>query len=107
METTNSKIAKFLGWKQQTDPTEKWFGQWFKPNYGWRKENELDFDSDWNSLMAAVIECFDKYSELDNQQSVFNADNQQFKLNDALLLTDIKELYKAVVNFIDWYNEQS
>lgn len=55
MNTENNKLfAEFLGWKQQTHPKERWFGQWFKPNYGWIKENELSIDSDWNNLMNVV-----------------------------------------------------
>ena len=64
----------------------------------------LKYDSDWNLLMPVVVECFDRYSDVHTNQDVFMADNQQFQLNDALLETNIESLYKAVLEFIDWYN---
>ena len=69
-----------------------------------RMAEYLEYDSDWNLLMPVVVKCFDVYEEV-YDVSVFNAENQHFLLNDALLLTDIKELYKVVVNFIQKHND--
>lgn len=56
---------------------------------------ELEYHSDWNWIMGATIMCFKRYDEV-TDSSVFSADNQQFKLNDALLETNIKSLHEAV-----------
>ena len=53
----------------------------------------LPFDEDWNWLMAAVEEC------------LTTGDRQHFAINDALLTCNIQEVYKAVVEFIKWYND--
>lgn len=62
--------------------------------------SQMLFKTDWNWLMKVVVECFDKSDELYD-----NGDDKIFKLNDALLETNIESLYKAVVEFIEWYNE--
>ena len=94
MESNNIIIAEFLGY---TQPHPDY------PNASyWYKENEeplclLMFDKDWNWLMKAVVECFNKFE--------FINDDLNFKLNDALLETNIDTLYNAVVEFIKYYNE--
>ncbi len=60
----------------------------------------LKFHKSWDWLMPVVVECFNRNDE-------DNLSNHQFILNDALLETNIDSLYKAVVNFITWYNENS
>jgi hypothetical protein len=53
---------------------------------------ELQYHTSWDWLMPVVIKCFDKHFE--------NSDDLNFKLNDALLETNIESLYKAVLEFI-------
>lgn len=40
----NKLCAEFLGWKYQSNPLERWYGQWFHV----QREERLYFDSDWN-----------------------------------------------------------
>ena len=94
----NKLIAEFLGFQQT--------------NIGWydaeevllrtERDNTFDdlkFHTDWNWIMAATIECFIKLGSKN--------DDLNFKLNDALIETNIESLYKAVVEFIKWHNEQN
>jgi len=53
---------------------------------------DLKYHESWDWLMPVVIKCFE-VSEQTN-------DDLNFKLNDALLETNIDSLYKAVVEFI-------
>ena len=55
-------------------------------------EEELEFHSSWDWLMPVVDKCFDIHLE--------HSDDLSFLLNDALLTTNIDEVYKAVVEFI-------
>jgi hypothetical protein len=50
----NKLLVEFLEWSTPTDSKEEWFGQYYRPNHGWLKENELNFDTDWNLLMEVV-----------------------------------------------------
>jgi hypothetical protein len=61
----------------------------------------LKYHSSWDWLMPVVIECFNRYDAIES-----NNTNHQFILNDALIECNIESLYKAVVNFIEWYNSQ-
>jgi hypothetical protein len=60
---------------------------------------KLNYHSSWDSLMPVVEYCFNRYESVEDNRS-----NHQFILNDALLTLNILEVWKAVVNFIDWYN---
>ena len=56
------------------------------------KTDTLYFDSSWDWLMPVVDKCFDIHLE--------HSDDLSFLLNDALLTTNIDEVYRAVVEFI-------
>ena len=56
------------------------------------KTDTLYFDSSWDWLMPVVDRCFDIHLE--------HSDDLSFLLNDALLTTNIDEVYKAVMEFI-------
>ena len=58
----------------------------------WYTADELNYHLSWDWLMPVVIKCF----EVDEQTN----DDLNFKLNDALLETNIDSLYKAVIQFI-------
>jgi hypothetical protein len=58
---------------------------------------ELKFETSWDWLMPVVIKCF-KVDEQTNGEL-------NFKLNDALLETNINILYNAVLEFIKQLNK--
>ncbi len=64
--------------------------------YEVKRISDLKYHSSWDWLMPVVIKCFE-VSEQTN-------DDLNFKLNDALLETNIDSLYKEVVEFINQLN---
>ena len=64
----------------------------------WYALEEFQYDASWDWLMPVVIECFDREEEV--------SDDLSFKLNDALLETNIESLYKIVVEFINQLNKK-
>ena len=121
-QENNKLITEFMGWKialgtkdeySTTHAITKYIDTpLFSHNYNDKElsvetEHRLDkmlFDSSWDWLMPVVVKCFNVYDDAYNT-NVFNSDNQQFNLNDALLLTNIDALYNAVIEFIKWYNK--
>ena len=108
METTenNKLIAEFMGGKEKKQ--SPLFGKSFieidttnmdcyvsLPKY--TNPKALKYNKSWDWLMPVVVKCFDEHEVY--------SDDLNFKLNDALLETNIESLYKAVVEFIKWYNE--
>ena len=99
MENNNKLIAEFMEFKLQADPKERWFGQYFTtPNEAWSNRIELLlFDTDWNWLMPVVEKILDISLELDTMEPYYN-------ITDSI--PNIKETYKEVVEFINWYNKK-
>ncbi len=54
-----------------------------------------EYDTSWDWLMPVVEKCFEREE---------GARNVHMNLNDALITINISEVYKAVVEFIKWYN---
>lgn len=108
----NRQIVRFLGWEEQKNPQERFFGKFKKPNYGWIKENELGFDCCWNSLMEVVenIESlgfiFKTYGNSSTflKKGTFNEKiwNDEFRGNSK-----IESVYNTCLEFIKWYDEQN
>lgn len=99
-ESNNKLIAEFIGfqftnigWFDAEEIMSEYYYQLVRSN---TFEN-LQFDRSWDWLMPVVIKCFDI------EDSHF--DDLQFKLNDALLETNINSLYIAVVEYIKEYNK--
>lgn len=109
----NKLIAEFLGYKEQKDPTERWFGRFFIPTKGWYKENELAFSHDWNWLMEVVDKIEKIVIENDNSFNVTigatiycviqdsNGECYEMHYNGK---TKIEAVYNACLEFIKWYN---
>ena len=104
-QENNRLIAEFMGmvYDNHNDQPNKYWELTDEQNFVSQKpypqDKDLKFHSDWNWLMPVVIECFNKHESV--------SDDFNFKLNDALLETNIESLYKAVVEFIVWFNSQS
>ena len=58
----------------------------------------LQYHTSWDWLMPVVEKCFEKQEEV--------SDDLSFKLNDALLETNIESLYRVVVEFIKTYKNK-
>lgn len=77
---------------------DKW-SETSKINSVWTK---MRFHSDWNWLMEVAEKCFQ------TQNFIAGSDEDYFiaNLNDALITINKDEVYKAVIKFIEWYNNQ-
>lgn len=105
----NKLIAEFMGWKQQTNPTERWFNHWF--NTEGKRQSDLFFDFDWNDLMQVIekIESLDhcqidislNWCRIGYKGTLFNYDSRDYFKG----ITKIEAVYNACVEFIKWYNQ--
>ncbi len=56
---------------------------------------DLKYHKSWDWLMPVVEKCY---------QCNHEEGDLHMRLNDAVLTVNIEEVYKAVVEFINWYN---
>lgn len=102
MENNNKLIAEFMG--NHTDeygndvyvPKEMMFNSKSKCMQGIFEFNECKFHTDWNWLMPVVVKILDISLESDSMEPYYN-------ITDSI--PNIKETYKEVIEFINWYNE--
>ncbi len=114
----NMLLAEFLGWKEQTDQTERWFGS-FRTEEGILHRNTnkepLLFHSDWNWLMLVV----EKINTIEGGRFTFQIMSMDVEIHDYLkggLYIDffsgntpdqlIKSVYEACVEFVKKYNNE-
>lgn len=111
--TDNELIAEFMGLmvfktheEMSTVPLEQ-----LKE---WGYEDELDYHSNWSNLMPVVekIESMMFQVEIHTAYSNINGELEGVKYNqdscfEAQEETKLTVTYRAVVRFINWYNEQS
>ena len=79
--------------------TKDRYGRYYKKGvFKGNSEHDFIYHSDWNWLMSAV----DKISKLHSIPELYA---NYSKGIDALMMLDINILFKAVVEFIKWYNK--
>lgn len=110
IKQNNILLAKFLGWKEQTDPTERWLGA-FRTSEGIVHKNTnvepLLFHSSWDWLIWVVekIESLDVTVEIEGHNCMISDINgsgyHQYVAHDS----KINAVYVSVVAFIKWYND--
>lgn len=119
--TTEEKklIGEFLGWKVISykgrdtfdgHQTCRTIGQVkdllgiFLPYTGIRVTDiSIDYENDWNLLMMLSEQCVireDAYEFDDHYE-------QLERIDEALLKYHKENLFKAIINYIKWYNEHS
>lgn len=132
----NKLIAKFMGWTERTDPTERWFGCFKTQDGVIHKNTPLDpllFHSDWNWLMTVVdkIESLGattrvksnynqfikenvhqvtieiEKGELSESNKVFLGDGFIYQNHSNSNVRKIEAYYESVVNFIKWYEQNN
>lgn len=106
METTenNKLIAEFMGWKiGHPELLElRWGNEWFEGRDKKTTKGYLHFNSDWNWIMEVVDKVYssdiyyDKYIE--HNSSMFSSGKIKLSAN-------IDHVYKQIVEFIKWYNQ--
>lgn len=102
MEDSNRLIAEFMG-MQDTDlgwyDSEEAMSEYACQMVGGGNAFEvLQYDRSWDWLMPVMNKC-----------KAYSLDNTYLdRINEVLMETEIdqSELYKAVVDFIKWYNEK-
>ena|SRR5690554_6067869 len=115
----NKLIAEFMGWTQQLDVRERWYGAWFdqhRVRKAWPKGHEpLLFHESWDWLMPVVEKIESIVFDENNSFNVTIGSSNYCVIQDSNgevyeFIEDYKEsklltTYSAVVNFIKWYNE--
>ena len=66
--------------------------------------NELEYDTSWDWLMP-VVDKIKILVILSHSDELYNSEEWD-NITHTLLQIEIKSVYKAVVEFIKWYNEQ-
>lgn len=114
----NKLIAEFLGYKYHpANRNTKPYG-WHKipkdkhwsEKLGWginsyylcRRHNQMQFHYDWNWLMVVVEKIMDITFD-DNSNPTLDSE-MFYEVRDCI--PDINQTYKAIVEFIKWYNEE-
>ena len=101
----NKLIAEFMGVK----PKNNWFdgyelskaGLPFSYGAMGNGTDELKFNTSWDWLMPVVAECLRIIGEGNEEW-----DAQYENINDTFYQVQINQTYKAVLDFINWYNDQ-
>ena len=131
----NKLIAEFMGWKLQDNPTERWYGSYKEQNGILHKNTNKEpllFHTSWDWLMPVVdkierqhkanfrIKCiWNEFNECSYYQVIVNIEQGEMS-KDRSCIYDSKKVYdyigdtskckvsatyKAVVEFIKWYNK--
>lgn len=116
MKTDNKLIAEFLGYKILTkvyDGAITIQDGCFNPTFFYnRMEGESwyvypEFDSDWNWIMLAV----EKIKNTIGVKSIDECSEEEWfvttKLTTLTITNPLPVVYKTVVEFIKWYNQQN
>jgi len=96
----NKLIAEFMGWKERTDPTERFFGDWYE---GFNRMTEgikkpLLFHGSWDWLMPVV-------AKLEQMPDAY--EYEEFLLiRDELCTGRIETVFSAVVDCIEYQNSK-
>jgi hypothetical protein len=112
----NKLIAEFMGAIADTGETEGWFGGIMFP-HGYDRTLALKYNSSWDWLMPVIAKVtklirekqyipIGKHEEYSVQCNAY--EEQWRKLFDyqaySFFIADIESVYKAIVEFIKWYN---
>jgi hypothetical protein len=102
IEESNKLIAEFMNIKHKDDNLYidllremKSNGVYFEQGY---MVSELKYNTSWDWLMPVVEKCY--------QCDYEEGSDLHMLLNDAIMTINISEVYKAVVEFIQWYNKE-
>ena len=120
IEETNKLIAEFMGFTEQKDPTLPRFGQWIaSSNNVWSSRVErLQFNTSWDWLFK-VVEKIEKLSYRKGRKFFLlkecayvqiKIDRMNYQIFSKWGIGDgdiLLGVYKAVIQFIEWYNIQN
>lgn len=107
-KTDNELIAEFMGFTYAETPQDRFWNGPDKPFatiYDWQYHtNHLEnFQTSWDWLMPVVEKIANLYVDSNHDRYWVKAVND---LRMPILSTTLGFVYKAVVEFIKWYNSQ-
>lgn len=112
MNENNTLLAQFLGWAEQKDPTERWFGSFRDFNGNVHKNTDREpllFHSDWNFLMQVVekIESLEEviYFRITSYVEIQYRSDKGLSFIHIRTISKLEAVYQACVEFVKWYNE--
>ena len=100
-QINNKLIAEFDGWREHDTLKGVYVKDEMTLSSNPYAKSLFSYHTDWNLLMPVVVKIQNIKTINTNGYEVW-----RFKLHAALCEADIKTLYKAVVEFIEWYNQQ-
>jgi len=98
IEESNELIAVFMG-NEVTGPGIP-MGIWFEDIKDFIQFQDLKYHSSWNWIMPVVKKCLNLTME-----DLENYEKQYENIDDSFYQVNIDQTYKAVVEFIKWYNK--
>jgi hypothetical protein len=108
-EESNSLIAAFMGFDKIAD--DKWVAHYvtglLDPYFGQFRAVHFRFDSSWEWLMPVVdkIEIYASFTISSCSAWIALGNHQEIVSVDGI--SNLDATYKAVVEFIKWYNSQN
>lgn len=90
----NVLIAKYMGWKIDNSFPDK-DRIWRSPSHNIELDTTMKFHSDWEMLMPVCKKIIESY--FDNRTEIF----------DGLHNTNRDETWRAVVKFIEFWNDDT
>lgn len=126
IQESNKLIAEFMGWTEESpysdvpDAAKRWFCPYEFPHYKKAMTtNGLEFHNSWDWLMPVIEKIERSYlceQEYANQVVILlntcsiepsnYANPIGQKMIESFGETKLEATYKAVVEFIQWYNEK-
>lgn len=100
MKTTEQKnrmIAEFMGLEPLSSDPKNFF--FYRPLSNYIYTKSMQYNTSWDWLMPVVEAIYN--TGLDEQNT-----NEIGDVTHALLDVNINAVHEAVVQFIEWYNEQ-
>jgi hypothetical protein len=102
----NKLIAVFMGNERNRDSNSKArFKHWAIEGWGWFDDNDLRYHTSWEWLMPVVDRIIDLHHK--SKGTALGKSTEFDNVLSQPIWTPKTELYKAVVRFIQWLNQQA
>jgi len=101
----NMLIAEFMGLSHGKENETRWAKDWFTPDG--RRYAHLQYDSSWDWLFPVFHEIRGIVYSHENFRLYFTGKNYlQWFDGDLHISGDLKDVYKEVISFINFYNQK-
>lgn len=101
----NKLIAEFMGYKEHNHASYKTYEKDGKHTY----EVTLQYYTKWEWLMPVVQKIYSLtiHPNDDYYHALSHYKHNNYNLFDLPITADLRTVYKYVIEFIKWYNQQS